>query len=402
MNPSRFAVLALVFVVASCRPRPAPPVVFEAAPHRLGALDSGDPRLSVRASGSMAVLVTQRRAEGGTDVLIYHSHGGDDYDGGTRLNVTPGDVASHAESSPQFIAGPGMRLCAAWLGAGRGGPAGIELACAKHGDRFAEPVRIDTGATTAPSFFASGVVADGTIVLVWFASADGDGRPGTAQLWMTTTRDGQRFSPPRRIAGDVCPCCRPALASDGDTLFLVWRRVTTDGSRDIVLVRSDDDGGSWSTPQPVAIDGWRIDGCPHSGPAAQVADGRLLIAWMSGADDQQRLFWTSSADGGRHFAPRARAGAGLVEPNHPALAFVGTRAFVTFEARDSREADGWGPKRAYLEELATGARSAVPMAESAGYVTAAALSPDALALAWTNLSSGHAQAMVSRARLLAR
>ena len=85
-----------------------------------------------------------------------------------------------------------------------------------------------------------------------------------------------------------------------------------------------DGSGSGAPSVVVSDDGWRIDGCPDSGPRlALEKSGRLWVAWYTGA--APGVFAAFSSDGGKKFSPRIEL-AGKAEgsgvPNHPDIAVL--------------------------------------------------------------------------------
>src|SRR5690606_17510269 len=70
-----------------------------------------------------------------------------------------------------------------------------------------------------------------------------------------------------------------------------------DPMRDPMVVWSDDRGETWSDAVLVHRDGWQTPQCPHSGPGFGVdADGRLHIAWYTGVEGRNGVFY-AVADG---------------------------------------------------------------------------------------------------------
>jgi hypothetical protein len=106
-----------------------------------------------------------------------------------------------------------------------------------------------------------------------------------------------------RVDGNVCPCCRAALAvgPEGE-VYVAWRKIFAGDVRDVVVARSADAGRSFSAPVAVHADGWVFPGCPHAGPSLAVdGDGRLYAAWYTGKEDRQGLYYAVSANGGESF-----------------------------------------------------------------------------------------------------
>lgn len=389
--------LIILSLLAACRRGPpAPSFAFEEAGRSLGSR-TADPVALVRPSGHLVELGTEAAADG-KDLFPWHSQGGDEYRRGERINEVPGEVTSRAEATPQLLSGPGMRLCALWL-ARSGAQGGLRLRCSRDfGEHWQPAVTVPTGGPRPPSFFAGAVSPGGAIVVTWFASEQ-VGLPGSAQLWLATSVDGASFSQPRRIAIDICPCCRPALASGPGTLHLAYRNVSADNCRDILVRTSADEGATWSEPVFASQDNWRIEGCPHSGPALAVDRDRLVVAWLTEAEGRNQLFWTESRDGARRFAERKPLSREALDPNHPSLILHDGKLFAAFEARDPAEGNGWGARRAWLVEVDSRSVRSVPGSVGASYPTLAPLSGGAMLISWTEHQGEETRARLSRVRI---
>jgi hypothetical protein len=126
---------------------------------------------------------------------------------------------------------------------------------------------------------------------------------------------GKSFSPNRKIAGDVCPCCKTALAAAPDgTVYLAWRQVVGDNFRHIAVAASNDRGANFDAPVIVSDDKWQIAGCPVSG-ANLVAkeNGVLEVLWYSaGQAGATGLYSAQSGDRGKTFSARALVAEGSV------------------------------------------------------------------------------------------
>ena len=75
-------------------------------------------------------------------------------------------------------------------------------------------------------------------------------------------------------------------------LHLTWRDLLPSekpgeiGNRDISHAVSTDMGKTFSAPQPVAADGWKVNACPHTGPVVTQAGDEVLATWFSGKEDE--------------------------------------------------------------------------------------------------------------------
>jgi hypothetical protein len=244
----------------------------------------------------------------------------------------------------------------------------LRFARSTDGGRSFEPaiyVNDDAGGLPAThSFHTMAVGGDGTIYVSWIdtrakdqaraalvhapsAAGQGDphaghggdsdaGLPGS-ELWIARSTDGGRsFSPGVVVDHDICPCCRTGLAVAPDgAVYVVWRKIFDGDVRDIAIARSEDGGRTFSAPAPVHRDGWVFPGCPHAGPSVAVTDdGRVHVAWYTGREGAQGLYYAASSDGGRSFGePLALVADEWVPPSHVRLAARGSTVWAAWDDR---------------------------------------------------------------------
>jgi hypothetical protein len=130
--------------------------------------------------------------------------------------------------------------------------------------------------------------------------------PNSEVFVATSTDGGRSFAPNRRVASDVCPCCKTSLAVGPDArLYVSWRQVLPGSFRHIAVASSSDGGSTFSGPAIVSDDRWKLDGCPVSGAALALDQGSLRVVWYAEGDAGPAGLYTSeSRDGGKSFAPR--------------------------------------------------------------------------------------------------
>jgi hypothetical protein len=256
-----------------------------------------------------------------------------------QVTTVAGDAAPHEQAPPQVAIGPAGEVYVVWQNnthwPGRRFPTSdLRFARSTDGGRsFSQPFTVndDAGGPPAGHTFQDMIVApDGTILVSWIDSrvravagaasamhdAHGgvphssgggthmmrDGLPGPEIRIARSTDGGVSFSVSRVVAADACPCCRTAMAAGADgSIYVAWR-ANDDNVRDVVVARSTDGGLSYGAPVRVHADGWRIDGCPHAGPALAVdAAGTVHVAWYTGREDAPGLFYATSRDGAASF-----------------------------------------------------------------------------------------------------
>ena len=201
-----------------------------------------------------------------------------------------------------------------------------------------------------------------------------------------------------RLASDVCFCCKTAVATGADgSVYVAWRHIFPPNLRDMAVARSSDGGRTFGAPVRVSEDGWALDACPDDGPAIAVdARGLLHMAWPTLVGEAKGIFYSYSADGGRTFAPRLRLDDGSGPAAHPQITVAGDRVAVVWD-------QGSAPRRAYLREISSAAKSwapklgtAVTLSGEAAVYPVVAATPSALVAAWTAETPAGSEVRVRR------
>ncbi len=265
----------------------------------------------------------------------------------TRGTAAPVEVArgvsGQSQAAPRVAVAPDGAVLVLFVRdstvTGRRFPASnLFLARSSDGGRtFGAPARVnpDAGFPTGHTFADLAVAADGTVFVSWLDGTKSDAwkrehpepaagaahagmeeddhhgamdhggqGPGSSVVVARSADGGRTFGAPAEVAGNVCPCCRTALdVGPDDAVRVVWRHLWAGGERDPAIATSRDGGRTFGAPVRVHADRWAIDGCPHAGPSvAADADGRVHVAWFTGAEGRLGLWHAVSADGGATFA----------------------------------------------------------------------------------------------------
>lgn len=168
----------------------------------------------------------------------------------------------------------------------------------------------DGGATWQPQ---GTLHDDATLTEHGFVAYAAEG-PGLRAVWLDgremahdgpmtvrSARLDEGVGPATVIDERVCECCPTALAATRRGAVALYRDRATDEVRNIGVSRLE--GDTWSAPEPLFDDGWKIPGCPVNGPAIDAAGDELAVAWFTAADNTPRVQLTFSQDSGESFGP---------------------------------------------------------------------------------------------------
>lgn len=388
---------------------------FDAKPvpvlQNLGIAHSVSARLGTRVSGEVYLLAVY----GNQDQLgLTMSHNeGDTYMPPSPISSPASRVTLYGEASPS-LAMSATELYVLWEQMDSHGTSQLLVAPSIPWGMggFGKPV--DVVKKDKPSFngFSSLALApNGDVYAVWLDGRDpqppvpGSLVPnGTFSVYIARSVDhGATFGPNVRVALGACPCCRPALAfGPHGEVYVAWRKVFPGDIRDMVVATSHDQGSTFSEPVRVAVDNWKLAGCPDSGPSL-VSDGnRLYIAWLSeGGKPGIRLSY--SEDGARSFTKPSLASASVLYPNHPSLAVAddGT-ILLAFQGRDPKVNNGWGDLGAYLVTMSRSGMTQplrLPGNQgSASYPVIVAAGAGRIYVAWTETTESGRRVVLLRGR----
>lgn len=321
----------IVLAMAACSDRraPAPPDAEALAPVQVVSASTANgatPMFLVTDAGAR-VLSWVAAADGGTEGVLHVQVAVPGATDSVRSVLTDplGGIEPHGEAPPQVAAaGDGSLYVLYTVGrdVGERFPrSALRFARSADGGRtWSAPVTINEGEEFGSHNFHSVLAGPGGAVYAsWLSSVH-----GVSGVWLRVSKDGGATWAPARAIHEApsCPCCRTglALASDG-SLYVSWRKIFAGDVRDVVVMRSTDDGATWSAPVKPRDDGWVFPGCPHAGPSMRVGrDGAVHIAWWTGRAGAAGIWYARSADRGVTWSAVAIDTATKSSPAHVQLA----------------------------------------------------------------------------------
>ena len=205
---------------------------------------------------------------------------------------------------------------------------------------FTKPRPI-TADTTSQRFEVAGVDPAGRVFAAWLdkrnvakARAAGRAYPGAALAY--AWEDGDAGFGDTSIALDnTCECCRLGLAFAGaGRPAVVFRNIFPGSVRDHGVITFRDP----ATPGPVrrvSVDDWKIEACPHHGPALAIApDGSYHVAWFTDGAARKGLFYARANSGDAPYSqPRALSAANR-QPARPYLLANGPALHLVWKEFD--------------------------------------------------------------------
>lgn len=139
------------------------------------------------------------------------------------------------------------------------------------------------------------VNSKGQLFVAWIDKRDlkPDTKLGGAAVYFAVSDDrGATFRGDFKVTDSCCECCRIALVPRADgAVTAMWRHIFSPNIRDHGTATLFADGRA-SPVERASFEDWRIDACPHHGPAiAADASGQLHAVWFSAAPKSRGVFY---------------------------------------------------------------------------------------------------------------
>lgn len=215
------------------------------------------------------------------------------------------------------------------------------------GRSFERPYLVHTDrAEITHRFDAIAVANTGRIYVAWVDKRDLESAKLTkanyegAAIYTAVSDDqGASFQPEQKLADNSCECCRIALATtqDGQAVAM-WRHLFEGGVRDHAIMQFGQGLTSNSGVHRASFGHWKIDACPHHGPAIARGDqnGKTWgwhMAWFDGASDTSKmgLYYARMDSEAWVSSPAKRFGDANQQAGHPALLSQGEQVWLAWK-----------------------------------------------------------------------
>jgi len=240
-------------------------------------------------------------ADGGHVYLTWSIDNGASFQPSVKVNTKPEEIDANGENRPVLALGQNNEVFVAWTWRTNGPYSGdIRFARSTDGGRtFEAPLTVnDDNLPTGHHFAAMLTTPSGLLYLAWLdkrdqvaATSAGETYVGAALYYTVSADAGKHFDSNRKVADNSCECCRLALAPSGnDEIQVLWRHTFEDNQvRDHATATLGRTGAS--TVQRVSRDDWRINACPHHGPAIAATENGYHMAWFSNGNRNQGVMY---------------------------------------------------------------------------------------------------------------
>lgn len=210
------------------------------------------------------------------------------------------------------------------------------------GRTFAPPITVHANRDVITHRFDAMMVdPQGRIYIAWIDKRDVEAArtgkqdyTGAAIYYAVSDDHGATFRGDFKLADHSCECCRIALSltPDGKVMAL-WRHVFEPNVRDHAMAQLTPTGVV-SAPQRATFDDWRIDACPHQGPAlAFAANGSRHQTWFALKGDEGGVFYASAAPGAQLGTPIKL---GSDQADHAVIAIDGKTVVLAWRQFDGK------------------------------------------------------------------
>jgi len=292
--------------------------------------DASEPAIASSSDGMVYIAWVNHEQNGKADVMVARlTDDGDMRGAPVRVNPRQGIATAWRGDPPTIKIGPDKTIYVSWtakMESQSGHATDLYVSASRDlGLTFADHVKVNDDKKPAVHGMHSLTVdKDGRIYLAWLDernvspvpamdmkmshATSGHHMESNREVFIASSSDGGRtFSTNKRLASDVCPCCKTAMAIAPDgRLYLSWRQVLPGDFRHIAIASSTDRGQTFTKPVIVSDDQWMLKGCPVSGPSMTVTgDGVLHVLWYSsGKNGETGVYTSESTDSGNSFERR--------------------------------------------------------------------------------------------------
>lgn len=255
------------------------------------------PLLAKTAKGDVMLSWTEKDLQGVTSFCVAFSKDNGKTFGEKKTIYSGMGIGNSRMMRARVLAKKDGRLVAVFInnsapqasGGGRGGRSSNIVYCVSkdNGSTWTSPVPVDSDPKQGivRGFFDAIVMSNDEIAVVYLKDVANSTKHEERDLRLVVTKNGE-IQPEKLIDPVVCDCCPINMLIDAEGALNVIYRDNNDNIRDMARMLSTDNGVTFSKPEIIHKDGWKINGCPHSGAVSSTYGKSALVAWFSGAETE--------------------------------------------------------------------------------------------------------------------
>ena len=250
----------------------------------------------------------------------------------------------------------------------------VQLTRSRDGRTWSSPVTVHDDATTTEHGFVSlWPWSERAVAVAWLDGRHTGGGGHDAHAGTMTLRAavyGARGGKQQEweLDASTCDCCQTDVALAAQGPVLVYRDRAEGEIRDIAITRWRND--AWTAPIAVHADRWQMPACPVNGPAVAAEGNDVYVAWYTAADGEPELRLARSSDDGASFAAPLSLARGSEVQGRVDLVLDPTWVYVTWLSEDAQRQTLWlerhardlrgTPQRVEVATLARGRGTGFP------------------------------------------
>jgi hypothetical protein len=178
------------------------------------------------------------------------------------------------------------------------------------GKTWAQPIAPHhDGTTTQHGFATLFEMPDRSLGIIWLDGREqelnkNDPEGGAMGVYFASFDRNWKQTAEDVVNTRVCECCQTTVAMSDEGPIVAFRDRSPREVRDIHVTRLE--GGKWTQPRPLHVDGWQIEACPVNGPALTARGRTVAAAWFSVTEEEGHSYAAFSTDGGRNWGTPVR------------------------------------------------------------------------------------------------
>lgn len=285
----------------------------------------------------------------------YSSDQGQSYSTPSIVNRAPEKIAARAENRAKIQLDNTGNIYISWTQSlNKPYTGNIRFSRSVDGGKsFSQPIKVNDDLQEISHRFDSMVVSDdGKVFISWLDKRDQQAAKdkqqeyiGGALYYSYSADQGKTFSKNINLSDNSCVCCRIAMALDKNNLpVIAWRDIYGNDVNNQIRDHSLITFSSALKPANkirLSNEQWKINGCPHHGPALDV-DGNNIVhsTWFNDTDGDHVLFYGNSVSGFNISDYKAMGfGQAHKQSAHPDVLSIDQTVFLVWKEFDGKKTD---------------------------------------------------------------